>query len=515
MTRNIKIDINTLLEAFDLYEQGYSFLNVIKMLSLNTNHRLLNEKYQRYKLYGVNGLLPKTKNNSYSSSFKLQIINEYFEKGISPVQLAIKYNIPSDRTVRNWIKRYTMGKENKTYSPKPEVYTMKARKTNLEERIEIVKDYIESNSDYKTIADKYSVTYGQVYNWVKKYKNHGNAGLEDGRGKGKPQSIMTEDEIKDAEIKALKERNKYLEMENEVLKKPERIRKRDDESKSKQIASYKTIKALKNKYPIKWLCSVLGINRSSYYKWTNRKPSKREIENNTLMEDINDIYHQYQGIYGYRRIYIYIRLKLNKHVNHKRVYRLMKQLKLKAIIRRKAKRYKLFTPEVTAQNILNRSFNESKKNKKWLTDVTEFKLKNGNKIYLSAIYDLGSKTILSYELSSSNNNQLVFNTLEKAVKQVKNTKGIIFHSDRGFQYTSRSFKAKLKEYKMIQSMSRVGCCIDNGPMESVWGMMKSEIYKGNKNFSFINYEQAVDELTKYIHFYNTNRITLKMAESIA
>ncbi|MCD8800316.1 IS3 family transposase, partial [Mammaliicoccus sciuri] len=84
--------------------------------------------------------------------------------------------------------------------------------------------------------------------------------------------------------------------------------------------------------------------------------------------------------------------------------RLMKQLKLKAIIRRKAKRYKLFTPEVTAQNILNRSFNESKKNKKWLTDVTEFKLKNGNKIYLSAIYDLGSKTILSYELSSSNNN---------------------------------------------------------------------------------------------------------------
>ncbi|WP_345774116.1 DDE-type integrase/transposase/recombinase, partial [Mammaliicoccus sp. A-M3] len=89
-----------------------------------------------------------------------------------------------------------------------------------------------------------------------------------------------------------------------------------------------------------------------------------------------------------------------------------------AIIRRKTKRYKPFTPEVTAQNILNRSFNETKKNKKWLTDVTEFKLKNGNKVYLSAIYDLGSKTILSYELSSSNNNQLVFNTLDKAVKKV-------------------------------------------------------------------------------------------------
>src|SRR5699024_7813108 len=106
------------------------------------------------------------------------------------------------------------------------------------------------------------------------------------------------------------------------------MRKRDDESKSRQIASYKTIKALKNKYPIKWLCSVLGITRSSYYKWTNRKPSKREIENNTLMEDINDIYHQYQGIYGDRRIYIYIRLTLNKQVNNKMIQNIMKKLKV-------------------------------------------------------------------------------------------------------------------------------------------------------------------------------------------
>ena len=219
MTRKMKVDINILLKAFELYEEGYSFLNVIEVLSLNITHGRLGEKYHRYKLYGINGLLPKTKNNSYSSSFKLQIVNEYFNEDLSLTQLAIKYNISSHTTIRNWIKRYTMGKENKTYSPKPEVYTMKARKTSLKERIEIVKDYIENNSDYKTIAEKYSVTYGQVYNWVKKYKAHGNAGLEDGRGKGKPQSIMTEEEIKDAEIKALKERNKYLEMENEVLKK--------------------------------------------------------------------------------------------------------------------------------------------------------------------------------------------------------------------------------------------------------------------------------------------------------
>ncbi len=156
------------------------------------------------------------------------------------------------------------------------------------------------------------------------------------------------------------------------------------------------------------------------------------MDNEQLKQNIETIYHKYKGIYGYRRVYIYIRKYLNKKVNYKRVYRLMKTLKLAAVIRFKRKPYRRSTPQITAVNILNRQFEVASPNTTWLTDVTEFKIKDGRKIYLSAIYDLGTKRIVSYELDLSNNNMLVFSTLEKAVQQVQNTKGILFHSDCGF-----------------------------------------------------------------------------------
>lgn len=156
------------------------------------------------------------------------------------------------------------------------------------------------------------------------------------------------------------------------------------------------------------------------------------MDNEQLKQNIETIYHKYKGIYGYRRVYIYIRKYLNKKVNYKRVYRLMKTLKLAAVIRFKRKPYRRSTPQITAVNILNRQFEVASPNTTWLTDVTEFKIKDGRKLYLSAIYDLGTKRIVSYELGLSNNNMLVFSTLEKAVQQVQNTKGILFHSDCGF-----------------------------------------------------------------------------------
>lgn len=182
------------------------------------------------------------------------------------------------------------------------------------------------------------------------------------------------------------------------------------------------------------------------------------------------------------------------------------------MIRQKKKKYVHSTPETTSLNILNREFKQDDPNKVWLTDVTEFKLRNGKKVFLSAIYDLGSKKIVSYEISLRNDNQLVFNTFNKA-KNKNKTEGIIFHSDRGYQYTNRNFNQKLKQAKMTQSMSRVGRCIDNGPMEGFWGLLKSEIFK-SKKYIFEDYNQAKKEIKKYIKFFNGDRISLKMAALI-
>lgn len=184
----------------------------------------------------------------------------------------------------------------------------------------------------------------------------------------------------------------------------------------------------------------------------------------------------------------------------------MKSVKLTAVIRRRKKRYVKSTPQITDENILNREFVADNPNEKWLTDVTEFKLANGSKAYLSAILDIGDNSIISYVISKSNNNKLVFDTLDKAI-EANPTVTPLFHSDRGFQYTSKTFKYKLNSINAVQSMSRVGRCINTSPMEAFWGTLKSEMYYLRKFSTFEELEQAIDE---YIKFYNTKRLQKKL-----
>lgn len=225
-----------------------------------------------------------------------------------------------------------------------------------------------------------------------------------------------------------------------------------------------------------------------------------------IIDELTQIYTEVKGIYGYRRMTMNINRKFNKCYNHKRIYRLMKLVNLKSVIRRKKKSYVPSKPYVTAENILNRNFSAENPNQKWLTDVTEFKLSDGKKAYLSAILDLYDNCIVSYVLGHSNNNQLVFDTFDLAILDNPSAKPI-FHSDRGFQYTNRTFKNKLDSINAIQSMSRVGRCIDNGPMEGFWGILKSEMYYLQKFNTFEDLKNAIDD---YIYFYNTRRLQKKL-----
>lgn len=162
-------------------------------------------------------------------------------------------------------------------------------------------------------------------------------------------------------------------------------------------------------------------------------------------------------------------------------------------------------PQHIAENLLNRDFDADKPNEKWLTDVTEFKYYIGlekHKIYLSAILDLYDRRIVSFIISDRNDNKLVYDTFEAAVDANPSAHSL-FHSDRGFQYTNRIFHGMLIKAGMKQSMSRVGKCIDNGPMEGFWGILKRERYYGKR---FHDRESLVDMITRYIRYYNTKRV---------
>ncbi len=121
---------------------------------------------------------------------------------------------------------------------------------------------------------------------------------------------------------------------------------------------------------------------------------------------------------------------------------------------------------------------------------------------MSAILDLYDRRIVSYVLSERNDNPLVYKTFDKAVKANPDVHPL-FHSDRGFQYTSRAFHHKLQRAGMTQSMSRVAHCIDNDPMEGFWGILKRERYYGNR---FTNKQELVQMIHNYILYYNTHRV---------
>ena len=252
------------------------------------------------------------------------------------------------------------------------------------------------------------------------------------------------------------------------------------------------------------MCEQLGVTRAAYYKWLQRKIPAAEQENILIAQLIQEYDERFNHILGYRRMTMYINRLNNKHYSKNRIHRVMKVINIHSVIRRKRKKYQSSTPEATAENILNRDFFAKAPNEKWATDVTEFKWYEGpvvHKLYLSAILDLYDLSPVAWVVSRHNDNKLVLDTFAKAIRINPDAKPI-FHSDRGFQYTSKVFQDKLLKQGMPQSMSRVSRCIDNGPTENFWGIVKSEMYY----LDTFNDEQTLrDAIADYMAFYSNER----------
>ena len=268
------------------------------------------------------------------------------------------------------------------------------------------------------------------------------------------------------------------------------------------------IKECKEEYgvPVELSCELLGVSRAAYYRWLSGKKCARELENEKIAEIVEKI-HTENPDKGYRRIKDDLAHDHKLNVNEKRVLRICRSLDIKSTIkyRNNGCTRQAANPQHIADNVLNRQFHASAPNLKWLTDVTEFKYYIGpevRKIYLSAILDLYDRRIVSYIIRDRNDNPLVFDTLDAAIAANPDAHPL-FHSDRGFQYTNRVFYNKLQSAGMEQSMSRIGKCIDNGPMEGFWGILKRERYYGRR---FLSREELVQMIENYITYYNNRRV---------
>jgi len=260
---------------------------------------------------------------------------------------------------------------------------------------------------------------------------------------------------------------------------------------------------LRRQHPLPGLLKLVGLARSTYYYQIGVQSAGDKYA--SLKAMIKTVYERHKGRYGYRRITAALR-QLGQPVNNKVVQRLMGVLKLKSLVR--PKKYKSFRGEVglAAPNELNREFEAAAPNEKWTTDVTEFNV-GGKKLYLSPVLDLYNGEIVAFEMNRRPEFKLVTAMLTKAFSRLASTDKPMLHSDQGWQYRMTAYRDELKERGMVQSMSRKGNCHDNATMESFFGVLKSELFYLTK---FTSIDQLKAAIVDYIHYYNHDRIKLKL-----
>lgn len=249
----------------------------------------------------------------------------------------------------------------------------------------------------------------------------------------------------------------------------------------------------------------MNMPKSTYY-FELSKVDQVDLRNKEIKEQIKEIFTSNKGRYGVRRVHQAL-LSKGYIVNHKRVQRLMHNMHL--LGKRPKEKYHSYMGSVgkVASNIINRDFTATKPCAKWTTDVSQFNFAWG-KCYLSPILDMYTNEIISYDLSLHPTLEQVSRMLKRAFEKFPCVKGLIMHSDQGWQYQNSYYIKELEKHEITQSMSRKGNCYDNCIMETFFGRLKTEMYYGcEREFkTFDDFSKAIDE---YIYYYNNERIQKK------
>ncbi|QOS97467.1 IS3 family transposase [Brevibacterium sp. JNUCC-42] len=335
----------------------------------------------------------------------------------------------------------------------------------------------------------------QLKTWMKWYRNgethrfHQPVGKQYSFGKGP--SDLSEIEQKDIEIRQLrakvpcagKVRGGFKEVGPEVV--------------------VDVIHELHKSFTIKELCFILGIPRSTYYRWRQRNwHYKDEIERAVIA-----LCEKHKRRYGYRRITAAVRKQLDKSVNHKRVLRIMKENNMLSKVRKKKKVYLTGQDPVIVENLIQRDFSATNPNQKWFTDVS-YLLFGEELLYFSSIIDTYNNEIISYKVSKRQDISLALDTLTEACRN-RDVQGVVLHSDQGGIYTSKRFQQYAKEKGITTSMSRKGNCHDNAAIESFHSHFKSEAFYAQE-IKKISTNIVLELVDEYIHYYNNERIQGKL-----
>jgi transposase InsO family protein len=266
---------------------------------------------------------------------------------------------------------------------------------------------------------------------------------------------------------------------------------------------YLFIVAHADEWPVTAQCRVLELTTSGFYSWKKRPNARRHVVDDRLSEMIRRIFSQHRGNYGSPRITKELRA-LGHRVNEKRIERLMREMGLQAKQKRK------FRPQTTvvdenapvSPDLLEQDFTAEGANQRWVGDITYLETSDGFE-YLATVIDLYSRRVVGWALAPTLETTIVMEAMDMALRQRRPPAGLIFHSDRGCQYTSQAFRDRLRLAEIRQSMSRSGCCYDNAAAESFFHSLKVEWIHGQE---IRNRETIRTEVFRYIEgYYNRCR----------
>lgn len=256
-------------------------------------------------------------------------------------------------------------------------------------------------------------------------------------------------------------------------------------------------------HSVERMAGVLGVSRSGYYGWLSRGESAREGANRELAQEIRKIQEKVSYRYGSPRVTAELR-RGGMRVGHNRVARVMDENGLGARPKRKYRcTTKASESRPVAENLLARNFTVAQKNTVWASDITYIATAEGW-LYLAVVLDLCSRRVVGWAMGTRLTTDLVLRAFWMAVMIRNPPEGLMFHSDRGSQYTSRAFTTALERRGMIQSMSRRGNCWDNAPCEAFFASLKVELMDGK---AFPTRAAAQAAIFEYMEvFYNRQRL---------
>ena len=454
------------------------------------------------RIYEEKGDLPRElkPRERYSRTQKIAAVEHYLTHGgcLSYTRRAIGY--PSNEILKRWIEEFYP-------NARPLVIRSGTSKCfSPEERSQAVRELCNRRGTARKVAQSIGVSVPVLYKWKKDLIS------DEAYQSMRKRKAAPQDKNQDAllgEIQRLRKQVHQLQLERDILTKANELIKKDlgvSFLKLKNREKTLIVDALKKKYPVAELLSVLQLARSCYFY---HKASKRLCDKYAEIRVIMaDIFEENYRCYGYRRLHAMLRGN-NRVISEKVVRRLMAEEQL-VVKRTRRRRYNSYCGEIgpAPENLLARDFSSCRPNEKWLTDITEFQLPAG-KVYLSPVIDCFDGQVVSWSIGTRPDATLVNTMLDDALDTLSEHDKPVIHSDRGGHYRWPGWLERINTSGLIRSMSRKGCSSDNAACEGFFGRIKNEMFYG-RDWAGITLEKFICFLDKYIRWYNEKRIKLSL-----